>query len=120
MPESRLDPTTFRRALRQHATPAERRFWTLTRDRRLKGLKFRRQHSIGPYVVDFYCHVAALAVELDGSVHDDPQRAEYDAERQRALEAQGICVLRFSNADVFENVNGVVEAILQASRSEDR
>ena len=71
----------LRKALRKQATPAERKLWSIVRDRRLDGYKFRRQHGIGRYILDFYCSKAKLAVEVDGSVHDDPARAEYDRER---------------------------------------
>ena len=118
--EPRDSPTTFRRGLRQKATPAERRFWTLSRDRRLAGIKFRRQHSIGAYVVDFYCHAASVAVELDGSVHDDPMRALYDTERQRVIEGSGVRVLRFSNEDVFEQPEYVVAVVVEAVRERMR
>ena len=110
----RLDPLRFRRELRRHQTPAERKLWTILRDRRLAALKFRRQHPIGSYVVDFYCHSARLAIELDGGVHDDPQRVAYNADRQRQIEASGVTVLRFENEDVFEQPEAIVASILAA------
>ncbi len=110
-----LSPRDFRRALRRVSTPAERRLWFIVRADRLDGLKFRRQHSVGRYVVDFYCAEVQLAVELDGSVHDDPLRAAYDSDRQQALEARGLRVLRFSNADVLEQPETVAAAILAAA-----
>jgi very-short-patch-repair endonuclease len=108
-------PRDFRRALRRAATPAERRLWSIVRDGRLGGLKVRRQHTIGPYTVDFFVHGAALAVELDGSVHDDPARAAYDAERTQALALLGVRVLRFVNAEVMEQPERVAAAILAAA-----
>ena len=104
----------FRRGLRRHATLAERRLWQILRDRRLGGLKFRRQHSVGPYVLDFYCHAARLAVEVDGSVHDDPARAEYDARRTRALTADGIRVVQCVNDEVSRQPDVVAASILEA------
>ncbi|OZC01929.1 endonuclease domain-containing protein [Rubricoccus marinus] len=113
----RLDPLHFRRELRKQQTKAERKLWTILRDRRLASLKFRRQHPLQGYIVDFYCHRARLALELDGSVHDDPARASYDAERQRRIEASGVTVLRFANADAFEQPEATVAAILGAAAS---
>ena len=113
-----LSPRDFRRALRRASTPAERRLWSVVRADRLDGLRFRRQHSLGPYVVDFYCAEARLVIELDGSVHDDPLRAAYDSERQQALEAQGLRVLRFSNAEVMGESESVAAAILAAAGRE--
>ena len=110
-----LSPLDFRRALRRASTPAERRLWSIVRDGRLGGLKVRRQHTVGPYTVDFYVHDAALAIELDGSVHDDPARAAYDAGRERALAERGVRVLRFSNAEVLEQPERVAAAILIAA-----
>ncbi|HLT47587.1 MAG TPA: endonuclease domain-containing protein [Rubricoccaceae bacterium] len=103
--------TPTRRHLRTHGTPAEAALWTLLRNRQLHGRRFRRQHSVGPYVLDFYCPAEKLAVELDGAVHFTPERAAYDAERTRALEALGIRVLRFENRMVFEDPEAVLGAI---------
>ncbi|MEL6616014.1 MAG: endonuclease domain-containing protein, partial [Bacteroidota bacterium] len=108
----------IRKRLRQDATPAERRLWRIVRAKRLDGHKFRRQHGIGPYVLDFYCADAKLAIELDGAVHADPQRAAYDAERQRDLEALGVRVLRFENRAVTETPDVVAEAILAVLNGE--
>ena len=112
----RLAPLGFRRALRCEATPAERRLWSIVRAGRLGGLKIRRQHPVGPFVVDFYCAEAHLAIELDGSVHDDPSRAAYDAARERALAARGVRVLRFSNDDVLKQPHAVAAGILSAAQ----
>ncbi|WP_420456423.1 endonuclease domain-containing protein [Rubrivirga sp.] len=112
-----LPPKDFRRELRRRATPAEKRLWRILRDRRLDGLKVRRQHPVGPYVVDFYCDAAQLAIEIDGGVHADPARAAYDADRTRALAAASIRVLRFSNREVMEQVDVVADAILAAART---
>ena len=100
-----------RKALRRDATPAERCLWRIVRARRLAGIKFRRQHRIGRYVVDFYSPAARLAVELDGSVHDDPLRSEYDGVRQRYLESLGIRVVRFSNQEVISTPDVVATAL---------
>lgn len=93
-------------------TPAEARLWTALRKRQCAGRKFRRQHSIGPYIVDFYCVRERLAIEIDGSIHDDPARAGYDAERQAFLERNGVTVLRFTNEQVRDQLSIVLEAII--------
>ncbi len=98
------------RELRQASTDAEQELWFHLRSRRLNGLKFRRQHPVPPYTVDFFCDRARLVVELDGSQHDET----VDAARTRCLEAQGLRVLRFWNDDVLKNTEAVLEAILNA------
>ncbi len=99
------------RQLRRNATDAESLLWQLLRNRQLDGWKFRRQHPVGPYILDFYCHEAGLAVELDGSQHAEPAQAGYDAERTQALETGGIRVLRFWNNEVLKNTNAVLQEI---------
>ena len=103
------DVLRFARGLRTAQTDAETRLWLVLRDRRLVGHKFRRQHPIPPYIVDFYCDEARVVVELDGSQHVD---SAYDVERTAALEAKGWTVIRFWNSEVDENADGVAEAIL--------
>ena len=103
-----------RRALRNGSTRAERALWTVLKGRRLAGAKFRRQHSVGPFVLDFFCPAARLAVEVDGGVHADPARADYDGGRQRWLEARGIRVVRVTNAEVLQTPDIVAERILSA------
>jgi very-short-patch-repair endonuclease len=98
------------RKLRRDQTDAERVLWFRLRDRRLAGLKFRRQMPLDRYVVDFCCESARLIIELDGGQHSE--RTSEDAERTKALEAMGYLVLRFWNNDVLRNVDGVLESIL--------
>lgn len=100
--------------LRNHATPAERALWQMLKGRRLAGRKFRRQHSVRRFVVDFYCPSERLAVEVDGGVHEDPARAEADGARQRALEALGIRVVRVRSAEVLTTPDVVLARIAQA------
>jgi very-short-patch-repair endonuclease len=109
-------PPSRRRTLRREETDAERALWLLLRSRRLGGAKFRRQHAAGPYILDFYCAQARLAIEVDGSQHYTPDGAAGDATRTAYLEAFGARVLRFSNRDVPTNADGVLEAILHALR----
>lgn len=85
--------------------------WKLLQKSQLYGRKFRRQHSIGPYIVDFYCPIEKLAVELDGAVHHDPLRREYDEQRTYFLESRGIRVARFENRQVFDQPDVVPAAI---------
>jgi very-short-patch-repair endonuclease len=98
------------RRLRRHQTDAERALWFRLRDRRLRGLKFRRQMPFGDYVADFCCESARLIIEVDGGQH--AERREADRIRTAALEAQGYLVLRFWNNEVLRNIDGVVESIL--------
>jgi very-short-patch-repair endonuclease len=102
------------RQLRQDSTDAESLLWRLLRDRQLDGWKFRRQHPIGKYILDFYCHQARLAIELDGGQHAEPEQACHDAERTRALETEGIRVLRFWNHAVLKHTNAVLQEIRDA------
>ena len=99
------------RKLRQNMTDAERRLWSGLRDRRLEGLKFRRQHPIGAYVADFVCIEAMLVVEADGSQHRADERLEYDWRRTKIMEAEGYCVLRFDNIEILRHTRQVLGKI---------
>jgi len=88
----------------------ELRVWIRLRGRKLDGWRFRRQHPIGPYYVDFYCPAAKLIVEIDGPIHDYSNDA-YDMRRQAWLEAEGFRVIRFTARDVDDEVVDVVDAI---------
>jgi len=96
------------RRLRRHQTDAERLLWSHLRARRLEGLKFRRQHPIGRYIVDFVCLEKAVIIEVDGGQHAYNQR---DRERDEFLQRAGFRVLRFWNHEVFTNLWGVLEVI---------
>ena len=102
---------TRARAMRHESAPAEAILWYCLRAHRLAGLKFRRQHVIGPFIADFYCHELKLTIELDGDSHSE--RREYDADRTGYLSKQGLRVLRFLNTDVFENLDAVLEEVLR-------
>ena len=99
------------RELRRSLTPAEQALWRALQGRRLAGLKFRRQHAVGPFVLDFYCPSAKLVVEVDGPIHDT--RAEQDAARTEHMQAFGYRVLRFRNEEVLTNLDVVLERIAQ-------
>jgi very-short-patch-repair endonuclease len=98
------------RRLRRDQTDAERSLWFRLRDRRLCGLKFRRQVPIDNYIIDFCCEAARVIIELDGGQHTE--QGESDRIRTAALEKQGYFVLRFWNNDVIRNIDGVVESIV--------
>ena len=97
-----------RRELRRNQTDAERAFWAKVRNKQFLGMKFFRQYSIGPYILDFYCPTVKLAVELDGGQHNQSDNREYDATRSEYLKAQGIDVMRFWNNEVLLDIQGVL------------
>jgi very-short-patch-repair endonuclease len=101
----------FARRLRRNQTDAERVLWFRLRDRRLNGLKFKRQVPIDKYIADFYCAEARLIVELDGGQH----ATRDETNRTAILEAMGYLVLRFWNNDVLQNTEGVLEEILNTA-----
>jgi len=102
----------FERAqsLRETATLAEKLLWGRLSKNQM-GSKFRRQHPILNYIVDFYCHAFKFAVELEGSVHENAERRFHDRMRTEALSVHGITVIRFSNEEVISNIDQVIEAI---------
>ena len=100
-----------RKNLRNSLTPAEAILWKNLQRSQLDGKKFRRQHSIGNFIVDFYCPECRLAVELDGEGHFNSMASEYDAQRTAFLNNLDIRVIRFENRMVFEDLEGVLEAI---------
>ncbi len=110
----RTSPKTFANAynLRHNLTEAESRLWAVLRSHRVNNVHFRRQHAIGPYIVDFCAPQKKLVIELDGGQHLDQE--EYDAERTAFLESKGYRVLRFWNSDVTHNLDGIVIIILEA------
>ena len=105
-----------RRELRRNPTRAESYLWQSLRKSQLDGKKFRRQHGIGPYIVDFYCPECRVIVELDGAGHFGLLGAERDEARTRFLSRFGTRVLRFENKEVFGNLEGVLETIRLALR----
>src|SRR5688572_23095747 len=99
---------TLRKELRSNLTPAEAALWKALQRGQLEDRKFRRQHSFGKYILDFYCPKESLAVELDGRHHFSDAGFVADSERTVFLESNGIRVLRFENKDVFEQLEGVL------------
>ena len=94
--------------MRRTQTDAERLFWSKVRNGQFFGLKFFRQYSVGPYIVDFYCPEKKLAVELDGGQHNLTEGIEYDAERTAFLNGHGITVMRFWNHEVLQKFDGLL------------
>ena len=99
------------REMRHAPTPAEDHLWQYLRGRRLNGAKFRRQHAIGPFIVDFVCIEQLLVVEVDGLIHEQPDQQDRDVNRQAHLEGLGYRVLRFTNGEVLQSVQAVLEVI---------
>ncbi len=117
------DTKEFAKHLRQRETSAEDLFWEMVRDRKILNLKIRRQHPIGIYIADFYCHELKLVIELDGSIHDleDIKQTrlpdgQEDKVREAFLISEGLTVMRFSNDDVFSNPHLIEEAIKKIKR----
>ena len=104
-----------RQKLRNHATHAERLLWKALKGKKLDGYKFRRQHSVEFFILDFYCPELKLAIEVDGPSHLN--KKEYDEFRQTYIESYGIVFLRFTNNDIYENLQGVIEVILNWAES---
>ena len=104
-----MDPVSFRRLLRQQSTTAEKVLWHQLRDRRFHQLKFRRQHTIGKYIVDFYCEKLKLIIEVDGKVHENLGQANYDHERDQFLKSLGHIIYRVDNDSVTNYQEVVLE-----------
>ena len=105
-------PFIFERAkeLRNNPTHAEEILWYYLKQRPL-GYKFRRQHPISIYIVDFYCHALKLVIEADGGIHTDEQVRQHDIERQQNLEVHGLKFLRFTNSEIENNIEYVISVI---------
>ena len=100
------------RILRKNTTLAEKILWKKLRDRNIFKIKFRRQHPVNVFIVDFYCHELKIAIEVDGEIHYDKTRSEYDCGRTAELEKLGITLLRFTNQEVIFNMKSVISTIL--------
>ncbi|MEM0967016.1 MAG: DUF559 domain-containing protein [Verrucomicrobiota bacterium] len=108
---SKKNINALRRKLRNEATPAEARLWTLLKNRQLEGRKFRRQQGVGEFIVDFYCPAERLAIELDGQVHEGVIAENLDHERTQVIKSKGVRVIRFENRAIFEHPDWVLEQI---------
>ena len=113
------DTKDLRQGLRLTATPAEVTLWQFLKKSQVGGLKFRRQHSVGEFVLDFYCPEIKLDLELDGEVHNSPMAYERDMKRTQYLNHLGISVLRYHNDVVFNNVQGIIDSILHFAEKKE-
>jgi len=108
---NRKELGSYRKELRNNLTSAEATLWIELKGKKLEGRKFRRQHSVGSYILDFYCPSEKLCVELDGAHHFTEEGMAYDTERTAYLNSLNIRVIRFKNADVFERMEKVLSEI---------
>lgn len=114
--DEKLGIIAFARKLRQEATDAESYLWSILRNRRVRGRKFRRQHPIEPYVLDFFCAERNLCIELDGGQHNEPAGRHKDARRDAFLCQKGIRTLRFTNHEMLRDTDTVLNVIWEATR----
>ena len=106
----------LRRSLRNNAPKAEKILWQKLKSSRLNGYKFRRQHGFDKYIVDFYCPQLKLAIEIDGTSHFyEKEEQKKDQNRQKIIESMGINFLRFTNTDIYENLNDVLNSITEVA-----
>jgi very-short-patch-repair endonuclease len=108
---NRKELKSVRRSLRSSGTSSEAVLWKCLSGNKLDGRKFRRQHSVGPFVLDFYCPSERLCVEVDGGAHQDPTSSVNDGSRDRYLADLGIRVVRIDNKDVIDDLDGVKDMI---------
>jgi len=110
---TRNDPILkqHRQELRRSQTDAEKAFWRRVRNRQFLGMRFFRQYSIGPYILDFYCPTVKVAIELDGGQHNQSEDKEYDETRSEYLKTQGINVIRFWNHEVLIDMQSVLNKL---------
>ena len=102
-----------KKRLRYEMTPPERYLWKYLRSRQIHGLKFRCQHGIGPYIVDFYCPEKAVAIEIDGDTHTEEGQKIKDKQKEEYFSALNIRLIRYTNRDVLQNLEGVIEDMLE-------
>jgi len=110
---TRNDPILkqHRQELRRNQTDAEKAVWRRVRNRQFLGMRFFRQYSIGPYILDFYCPTVKVAIELDGGQHNQSENKEYDEARSEYLKTQGINVIRFWNHEVLIDMKSVLNKL---------
>lgn len=106
-------PEIFKRAseLRKNMTEPEKKLWYALRRKQIRGKRFRRQHPVSKYIVDFYCHQSKLVVEVDGGIHNNAEQKEYDIGRSYELQQLGLNIIRFTNEQVLQNLNEVIKEI---------
>ena len=103
----------YRKSLRNNANISEKRLWKLL-NKKQQTFKFRRQHGIGPFIVDFYLPLKKLAIEIDGSIHDNVMRKVYDQNREDYLFSKGVKIIRFTNEEIQYNIDDVIRKIMFA------
>ena len=106
-----LEILKLARLNRKQMTVAENMLWKHIKERKVLGMKFRRQHPVACFIADFYCHQLKLIVEIDGGYHDDQEQHELDQGREKELQDMGLTIIRFWNEEVEKDVYGVVERI---------
>ncbi len=121
MPRKTRGDTTIQmveaaRDLRKKPTSSEAELWEALRNRRLAGLKFRRQHPFHGFVLDYFCVKHQLALEIDGGIHKTKEQADHDRCRTEFLEMKGVRVLRFTNEEIENNLPGVLNRIIEATK----
>lgn len=110
---NRSTQRSVRKQLRHHIPESEIILWAALKGKKLEGVKFRRQYSVGRYVVDFYCPQLKLAIEIDGDSHFTEEAEHYDQKRTAYIESIGITVTRFTNLDVKQNLDSVIAQVQQ-------
>lgn len=100
-----------RKELRKNQTDAERLLWSKLRNKQLNGYKFFRQYGVGSYIVDFYCPLLKVVIEIDGGQHYSQEGIAYDHQREEFLKTENIKVIRFTNLDVLKNIEGIYETL---------
>ena len=108
------------RQLRKNMTSQERKLWSIIRERRFFGYRFRRQFPIGSYIVDFVCREKRIIIEIDGGQHNEIQNIEYDNKRTEFLKSEGFQVIRFWNYDVDNNMDGIYERLKEVFKIDDK
>jgi very-short-patch-repair endonuclease len=103
---------SFRKSLRNNSTAAEASLWKIFQNKKVEGIKFRRQHSVGKYILDFYCPELSLSIELDGESHANPAVLIKDDEKDKYLEKFSITVLRYESRWVYEYLENIIQDIL--------
>ena len=106
------------RGLRSNMTTAELKLWAELKGRQLEGVKFRRQHPISPYIVDFYAPQLKLVIEVDGDTHDEQKK--YDSRRTDYLKRKGYDILRFTNEEIYQDLMGVLEKLRELCAGQKR
>ncbi len=107
----------FAKRNRANPTPAEDLLWRYISKNQINGLRFKRQHPIGQYIADFYCHSVKLVIEIDGSIHQLPEILQNDLEKEEFIKANDLKIIRFTNQEVFKNINSVIKKIRETVSS---